>query len=72
MFLALAALSEGFDYPKLAKRFHKRLGTFASDHARVIDFDIAERAAMLEVQLLPRVICRDRLKCQLRLKNHYI
>lgn len=43
VFLALAAMSESFGYPKLAKRFHKRLGTFASDHTRVIDFDIAER-----------------------------
>ncbi|MEM5582156.1 dihydrodipicolinate synthase family protein [Roseibium sp. AS2] len=42
-FLVLSALSEAFGYPKLAKRFHKRLGTFASDHSRAVPYDVAEK-----------------------------
>ncbi|HZP20425.1 MAG TPA: dihydrodipicolinate synthase family protein [Bauldia sp.] len=42
-FLALAAMAEGMGYPALAKRFHQRLGTFASAHSRAVTYDIAER-----------------------------
>lgn len=42
-FLVLAALSEAHGYPKLAKRFHRRLGTFASEHTRAITYDLPER-----------------------------
>ncbi|PHQ93309.1 MAG: dihydrodipicolinate synthase family protein [Marinosulfonomonas sp.] len=42
-FLALSGMAEPMGYPKLAKLFHKNLGTFASEHTRVIDFDIEER-----------------------------
>jgi 4-hydroxy-tetrahydrodipicolinate synthase len=43
IFLALAAMAEPMGYPGLAKVWHKRLGTFASIHSRVTDYDIAER-----------------------------
>lgn len=43
VFLALAAMAEPMGYPKLAKLWHKRLGTFASTHSRVVDFDITDR-----------------------------
>ncbi len=42
-FLVLAAQTEPMGYPKLAKRYHQRIGTMDSDHSRVIDFDIRER-----------------------------
>lgn len=42
-FLVLSALSEAFGYPKLAKRFHKRIGTFSSDHSRAVPYDLPER-----------------------------
>ncbi|WP_129138644.1 dihydrodipicolinate synthase family protein [Modicisalibacter coralii] len=43
VFLVLAAQTEPMGYPKLAKRYHQRIGTIQSDHCRAIDFDIAER-----------------------------
>ena len=42
-FLVLAAMSEAHGYPKLAKRFHRRLGTFASEQTRAITYDLPER-----------------------------
>ena len=41
-FLALAAMAEGMGYPKLAKLHHVRMGTFASPHTRVVDYDPLE------------------------------
>lgn len=43
VFLALAGMAEGMGYPKLAKLWHLRLGTFASAHSRVVDYDPLER-----------------------------
>lgn len=43
VFLALAAMAEPMGYPGLAKIYHTRLGTFASAHSRVTDYDICER-----------------------------
>ncbi|MCX2721529.1 dihydrodipicolinate synthase family protein [Roseibium salinum] len=48
-FLVLSALSEAFGYPKLAKRFHKRIGTFASDHSRTVAYDLPERHWAIDV-----------------------
>ena len=50
-FLVLAALSEAFGYPALAKMYHQRLGTFASIRCRVIDFDVRERYWALDAIL---------------------
>ncbi|WP_048648574.1 dihydrodipicolinate synthase family protein [Nitratireductor soli] len=43
VFLALAGMAEGMGYPKLAKLWHMRLGTFAGAHSRVVDYDPLER-----------------------------
>jgi len=43
VFLALAANAEPLGYPRLAKIFHQRLGTFASDHSRVVGADLRAR-----------------------------
>jgi len=43
VFLVLAACTEPMGYPKLAKLYHQRLGTFSSIHSRTIPFDIHER-----------------------------
>jgi len=42
-FLALAAMAESMGYPKFAKRYHQRLGTFESAHSRVVDYEIEAR-----------------------------
>ena len=42
-FLVLSALAENLGYPAIAKRFHRRLGTFASATCRTVTYDIAER-----------------------------
>ena len=42
-FLVLAALSEAFGYPVLAKILHQRLGTFSSIKSRAVTFDVRER-----------------------------
>ena len=43
VFLVLAAATEPMGYPKLAKWYHQRLGTFKSIHSRTISFDIQEK-----------------------------
>jgi len=50
-FLVLAALSEAFGYPVLAKLYHQRLGTFGSIKSRVIEFDVRERFWALDAIL---------------------
>jgi 4-hydroxy-tetrahydrodipicolinate synthase len=42
-FLVLSAMCEAFGYPKLAKRFHVRLGTFACEASRAVPYDLPER-----------------------------
>lgn len=42
-FLVLSAMSEAFGYPKLAKAYHQRIGTFAHIHSRVVPYDLEER-----------------------------
>jgi 4-hydroxy-tetrahydrodipicolinate synthase len=51
VYLALAALAEPMGYPALAKLYHQRLGTFASTHSRVINFDIRDRFWALDAIL---------------------
>lgn len=51
VFLALAAMAEGMGYPKLAKLYHRRLGTFESAHSRVVDYDPFERHWAADVLL---------------------
>ncbi|GGG83644.1 dihydrodipicolinate synthase family protein [Salipiger pallidus] len=43
VFLALAAQTEPMGYPKLAKLYHQRLGTFAETLSRTVPFDIEEK-----------------------------
>lgn len=54
-FLVLAALSEAFGYPVLAKMYHQRLGTFGSIKSRTITFDVRERFWALD-PILDKVI----------------
>ncbi|SDH57482.1 4-hydroxy-tetrahydrodipicolinate synthase [Vibrio xiamenensis] len=42
-FLSLSAVTETLGYPKNAKVFHQRLGTFTSTHSRVTDADVLEK-----------------------------
>ena len=51
VYLALAAMAEPMGYPKLAKLYHQRLGTFSCIHSRAIDFDIRERFWALDALL---------------------
>ena len=50
-FLVLSALSESFGYPKLAKHYHQRIGTFAHVHSRAVPHDITERHWAVETIL---------------------
>lgn len=50
-FLVLSAMSESLGYPKLAKHFHRRIGTFANVHSRAVPHDIAERHWAVETIL---------------------
>lgn len=54
-FLVLAALSEAFGYPVVAKMYHQRIGTFASIMSRAITFDVRERYWALDA-ILDKVI----------------
>ncbi|MEZ5798161.1 MAG: dihydrodipicolinate synthase family protein [Paracoccaceae bacterium] len=47
-FLVLAALSEAFGYPKLAKEYHRRIGTFACTASRAWPHDLHERVWAVE------------------------
>ncbi len=54
-FLVLAALSEAFGYPVLAKMYHQRIGTFASIKSRAMTFDVRERFWALD-PILDKVV----------------
>jgi 4-hydroxy-tetrahydrodipicolinate synthase len=54
-FLVLAALSEAFGYPVLAKMYHQRIGTFGSIKSRTITFDVRERFWALDA-ILDKVV----------------
>lgn len=43
LFLSLSAVTETLGYPKNAKVFHNRLGTFESDYSRVTSDDVLEK-----------------------------
>ncbi|XDZ65659.1 dihydrodipicolinate synthase family protein [Alphaproteobacteria bacterium LSUCC0684] len=55
IFLALAAATEPMGYPKLAKLYHQRLGTFASPHSRVVKDDIQVKYWALD-EVITKVI----------------
>ncbi|MBW8637175.1 dihydrodipicolinate synthase family protein [Hoeflea sp. WL0058] len=42
-FLALAAMAEGMGYPRIAKEYHRELGTFENTASRVVDYDVFDR-----------------------------
>lgn len=42
-FLALAAMAEGMGYPRIAKEYHRELGTFGNAASRVVDYDVFDR-----------------------------
>lgn len=50
-FLALSANAESLGYPVLAKRYHQRLGTFASIASRSVTYDVHEKHWALEAVL---------------------
>ncbi|WP_038180027.1 dihydrodipicolinate synthase family protein [Vibrio rhizosphaerae] len=50
-FLSLSAVTETLGYPKNAKVFHQRLGTFSSVHSRVTNDDVLEKYWGLSVIL---------------------
>lgn len=51
VYLALAAMAEPMGYPKLAKLYHQRLGTFSCIRSRAVEFDIRERFWALDALL---------------------
>ncbi|TYL93881.1 dihydrodipicolinate synthase family protein [Bradyrhizobium rifense] len=55
VYLALAAMAEPMGYPKLAKLYHQRLGTFSCIESRAVDFDIRERFWALDA-LIDKIV----------------
>jgi 4-hydroxy-tetrahydrodipicolinate synthase len=51
LFLSLSAVTETLGYPKNAKIYHQRLGTFASEHCRVNKDNVLEKFWGLSVLL---------------------
>jgi 4-hydroxy-tetrahydrodipicolinate synthase len=43
IYLALAAMAEPMGYPKLAKLYHQRIGTFQGVQSRAVSFDLYDR-----------------------------
>ena len=52
VYLALSAMAEPMGYPKLAKLYHQRLGTFSRTDSRAVAFDIEERFWALDELLV--------------------
>ncbi|MDP2118585.1 MAG: dihydrodipicolinate synthase family protein [Hoeflea sp.] len=61
-FLVLAAMAESMGYPKLAKHYHRRIGTFADIHCRSVTYDIGERHWAVEVVLDQIIAGADRMR----------
>ncbi|WP_160003905.1 dihydrodipicolinate synthase family protein [Rhizobium sp. 18055] len=55
VYLALSAMAEPMGYPKLAKLYHERLGTFSCIDSRVITFDIREKFWALDA-LMDKIV----------------
>jgi 4-hydroxy-tetrahydrodipicolinate synthase len=64
-FLVLSAMSESLGYPKLAKHFHRRIGTFAHVHSRAVPHDITERHWAVETILDHIVTGADRFRSRI-------
>lgn len=64
-FLVLSAMSESLGYPKLAKHFHRRIGTFANVHSRAVPHDITERHWAVETILDHIVTGADRFRSKI-------
>lgn len=65
-FLTLAALSEGYGYPAVAKLYHQRLGTLKSTRCRVIDYDVRERYWALDAILDALAAGTEHFRMQIR------
>lgn len=65
-FLVLSAMSEGMGYPKLAKHYHRRIGTFDCVHSRTIPYDIAEKHWAVEVVLDHIISGADRFRARIK------
>ena len=48
-------MAESMGYPKLAKLYHQRLGTFSCIESRAVDFDIRERFWALDA-LIDKIV----------------
>ena len=55
VYLALSAMAEPMGYPKLAKLYHQRLGTFSCTDSRAVTFDIHEKFWALEA-LIDKIV----------------
>ncbi|WP_404405704.1 dihydrodipicolinate synthase family protein [Pelagibacterium halotolerans] len=64
-FLVLSALCEPFGYPKLAKRFHTRIGTFASEHTRSVPYDLPDRHWAIDAILDQIIAGADRARARI-------
>jgi 4-hydroxy-tetrahydrodipicolinate synthase len=65
LFLSLSAVTETLGYPKNAKIFHQRLGTFNSTYSRVTDDDVLDKYWGLSVILDQIATSAERFRKQL-------
>ncbi|MGN8118912.1 dihydrodipicolinate synthase family protein [Labrys sp. 22185] len=73
VYLALSAMAEPMGYPKLAKLYHQRIGTFSCTDSRTVTFDIRERFWALDA-LMDKIVqgtehCRRRIAAAELLQN---
>jgi 4-hydroxy-tetrahydrodipicolinate synthase len=55
VYLVLSAMAEPMGYPKLAKLYHQRLGTFSCTDSRAVTFDVHEKFWALEA-LIDKIV----------------
>ncbi|ASY64201.1 4-hydroxy-tetrahydrodipicolinate synthase [Sinorhizobium sojae CCBAU 05684] len=70
VFLVLSAQTEPMGYPKLAKLYHKRLGTFADTSSRAVPYDIHEKYWALEAVIDRIVQGTDMFRARIKALQH--
>jgi 4-hydroxy-tetrahydrodipicolinate synthase len=64
-FLVLSAMSESLGYPRLAKHFHRRIGTFDGLRSRAISYDLTEKHWAVESVLDHIIEGADRFRARI-------
>lgn len=65
-FCVVAAVSEAFGYPAIAKMYHQRIGTFGSIRCRVITYDVRERFWAIDAVLDKVIAGTEAMRAKVR------